>query len=149
MLQYLVRFVTSMANLVLLQYFLLSFKDVKIKTTKLQVVVMIIQSIICAGAYYFHNPRISLVVMIAVVYIESMLIDSVMKYKIGMASTYLAIGMIIQYMIHLVHFVFDIRIESNNKLSIFIRMFVFVVLLSAVIISLCKLFGNRKIRLMA
>ena len=80
MLQYLVRFVTSMVNLVLLQYFLISFKDVKIKTTKLQVVVMIIQSAICAGVYHFHNPRISLVVMIAAVYIESVLIDSVMKY---------------------------------------------------------------------
>lgn len=106
MLQYLVRFFMSMANLILLQYFLLSFKDVKIKTTKLQVVVMVIQSIICAGVYQFHNPRISLVVMIATVTIECLLIDSVMKYRIGMASTYLAIGMIIQYMIRLVHFVF-------------------------------------------
>ena len=147
MLQYLVRFLMSMANLILLQYFLLSFKDVKIKTTKLQVIVMVIQSIVCAGVYQFHNPRISLVVMIAAVIIECLLIDSVMKYRIGMASTYLAIGMIIQYMIRLVHFVFDIRIESNNKLSMYIRMFVFVVLLSAVIVSLCKLFGNRKIRL--
>ena len=82
MLQYLVRFFMSMANLILLQYFLLSFKDVKIKTTKLQVVVMVIQSIICAGVYQFHNPRISLVVMIATVTIECLLIDSVMKYKI-------------------------------------------------------------------
>ena len=35
MLQYLVRFFMSMANLILLQYFLLSFKDVKIKTTNI------------------------------------------------------------------------------------------------------------------
>lgn len=86
-------------------------------------------------------------VLLIAVMVECMLIDAAFKYKIGMASTYIAIGMVIQYIIHLFYFAIDVRFDSGNVIDLLLRMFSFLLCQSLVIVSLCKMFGNRKVRL--
>lgn len=149
MIDYILRFVMSLGNLLLLQYFIISFKDIKTKTTQFQYFMMVIESLVCAGVYKFGNPKLSLVAVIIAIFLECLLIDAVVKYKIGMAFTYIAIGMVIQYIVHLFLFIINVKTNSDNAINLFCTMFIFLLLQASVIISLCKLFGNRKVRLVA
>ncbi|MEE1257187.1 MAG: GHKL domain-containing protein [Lachnospiraceae bacterium] len=135
-------------ELLLLWYYMKSFKeDSSVKMTSIYLIEIFGMCLVC-GLFTLTGiglVKIPLLVMVCV--IVSLRIKSVVKYKIGMVSSFLVLGMLVQQEISFFYSCFPYIdfVEQDEK---GINMDILILLLhGSIIILLCKIYGNKKIRL--
>lgn len=145
MLELLYRYGFSVSELLLLWYYMVSFKDTKIKMNLKYLILILVMSGICTAATRVGNVQFDLILILLSCVILSMSIPSLIKYKIGMVLSFQSIGMLIQFEVWSLYGAFpNFTLFTNDSTKSFQR-FVFWAFQAFTIILMSKVYGNQKI----
>lgn len=146
---YILRFGVTLIELHLFRYFAWHFQDEKNKIDDEQYFHMLLQAFLCAGVHVFHNNLLSLAAILIAILAQSIFIEESASFRIAAASTFIAISMVMQYLMHIVYYL--LKFDSQIPADIFesLEILGYVIAQGAIVISMCKLYGNRQIRIKA
>ena len=145
--EYILRFAIGYIILRMYVYYLVCFKDEKTIIGKREEMFTILLSVICAEVHCYRIPLLSLLMIVLCIVAESYIVNAIIHYKIAMAISFLSIGMSVQCQLVLFYTTFPECWIVRHDYKHFIMMGIFILIYGSIIMTLCLLYGNRKIRL--